>query len=352
MKISFAHCDNYYYPIYYLLNNTLNCEIVIPPTPTKKTIELGNKYSPESICLPFKYNLGNFIEALDNGADVIIHAGGGCKYGYYPEVQESILRDLGYNFRFYNLISRKVFSFKRVYKIFKELNPKLNKFYFIKNFIFISIMTYFIDKIENYIRINAVFIKDKIVFDKTKSSMLDVFMNTKSIFKLIFYYFVYKKIFYNIPKNKKNKHLKIGIIGELYTNMNSIANNNLENKLLDMNVSVKRFTNASYLLFFKKLFEPIILFKTRKFAKYNMGADAHDNVYRMFWLKKHKFDGVIHIKPSFCTPEIGVMSILEKVSNKIDLPIIFLTQDVHTTDEGFNTRIEAFIDMLYMRKDK
>ncbi len=352
LKISFAHCDNYYYPIYYLFKNITNKDIIIPPTPTKKTIELGNKYSPECICLPFKYNLGNFIESLEKGANTIIHAGGGCKYGYYPEVQQSILKELGYDFKFYNLVDRRVFSFKHIYKIFKEINPNLIFINFVKTFIYSLLITYFIDKIENYIRLNATLIKNKDIIAKTKELMINSFINHKSIIKLIIIYIIYRIKFKLLKKDKYKKTLKIGIIGELYTNMNSCANNNIEEKLINMNVKIKRFTNASYLLVFKKIFEPLLLFKIRKYAKYNMGADAHDNIYRMLYLKKKKYDGVIHIKPSFCTPEIGVIPTLEKVSSEINLPIIFLTQDVQSSDEGVNTRLEAFCDMLWMRKDK
>ena len=60
------------------------------------------------VCVPFKYNLGNYIEALESGANVLIQAGGGCRYGYYAEVQEQILRDLGYKFEFVKLMSGKV----------------------------------------------------------------------------------------------------------------------------------------------------------------------------------------------------------------------------------------------------
>lgn len=33
-------------------------------------------YSPDFVCVPFKYNLGNFIETLDNGANILVQAGG------------------------------------------------------------------------------------------------------------------------------------------------------------------------------------------------------------------------------------------------------------------------------------
>jgi len=57
-------------------------------------------HSPEFACLPLKINIGNFIEALEKGADTIVMAGGvgPCRFGYYGQVQKEILKDLGYDF--------------------------------------------------------------------------------------------------------------------------------------------------------------------------------------------------------------------------------------------------------------
>ena len=46
-KITFPHMGFYYIPINYLLENITKKEIIIPPKITKKTIELGSKYSPQ-----------------------------------------------------------------------------------------------------------------------------------------------------------------------------------------------------------------------------------------------------------------------------------------------------------------
>ena len=62
-KISFPHLGNYYIPVKYVIKNITNCEILIPPKNTKNTIKIGSKYSPDDICMPFKYNLGNYIDA-------------------------------------------------------------------------------------------------------------------------------------------------------------------------------------------------------------------------------------------------------------------------------------------------
>ena len=71
--ISFPHMGDYWVPLKTLIE-ILDCEIVLPPSMTKKTLELGVKHSPEFVCIPFKYNLGNYIEALEKGANFLIQA--------------------------------------------------------------------------------------------------------------------------------------------------------------------------------------------------------------------------------------------------------------------------------------
>lgn len=87
-----------------LLSN-LGHEVILPPPNTKRTLDLGVRYSPEYCCLPLKIVLGNFIEALEKGADTIIMAGGcgPCRFGYYSEIQRMILKSLGYKFEMISL---------------------------------------------------------------------------------------------------------------------------------------------------------------------------------------------------------------------------------------------------------
>ena len=71
--ISFPHLGDYHIPIHFLLTKLTKYKVIT---------------APPIVCVPFKYNLGNFIESLENGANVLIQAGGGCRYGYYGELQE------------------------------------------------------------------------------------------------------------------------------------------------------------------------------------------------------------------------------------------------------------------------
>ena len=75
-------------------------ECIVPPPCSKRTLSLGVKHSPEWVCLPFKLNLGNFIEAMEQGADTLVYVAGPglCRLGYYSKLAEQILRDAGYEF--------------------------------------------------------------------------------------------------------------------------------------------------------------------------------------------------------------------------------------------------------------
>ena len=126
--ISFPHLGDYHIPISYIIEKITNCKVLIPPKNNKQTIEIGSKYSPDDICMPFKYNLGNYINALNSEANILIQAGGGCRYGYYAELQEQILKDLGYEFQFINLIVDNHVSIIKLYKESKKINSKLNIF--------------------------------------------------------------------------------------------------------------------------------------------------------------------------------------------------------------------------------
>ena len=349
--ISFPHLGDYSLPITFLLEKITPYPVVPSPPITKKTIELGNKYSPDFVCVPFKYNLGNFIETLNNGATMLFQAGGGCRYGYYPEVQEKILKDLGYEFELLTIKEEDKITVKSIYKVCKHIGSKksiITIFYYI----FLTLlMIRFMDQIDDYIRLNIGFETEKNSFINLKKEMLESFKNTKGYLSLIYKYKKYKRQFKKLKINKPKNCLKVGIIGELYTSMEPFSSYFIEMELAKMNIEVKRFTNVSYLLYGKKLHKKHMFKYVKKYCTYDLGADGLDNVYRALFLSNKNYDGLIHIKPFGCTPEIGAMPILRKVCEERNMPIIYFSFDVETSEVGIKTRLEAFYDMLKIKKE-
>ena len=348
-KISYPIIGDYNIPAEYLLKHLFKNQVIIPPPITNKTIELGVQNSPDFVCTPFKYTLGTMLEAISKGADTLIQLGGGCRYGYYAELQEKILKDLGYKVKVINLITKGKPEIKRIINLFKEIDPKFKiRKLFYYGFITMKMLKY-MDKVDDYLRCNKAFEVEKGNLDSWRAEMLLKFKTTKGLTHL---YKTYKYYFNKIKKvriNKPDKVIKIGIIGELYTLMEPFANNYLEKDLIANKIEIKRFTTATYLLMKKnKIMKKA--FKQNKEIKYQLGADAADNVMHTKWLCQHNFDGIIHLKSAFCTPEIGVMPIISKIAEKEDVPVLFLTFDANTSEIGVKTRLEAFYDMLEMRK--
>ena len=50
-----------------------------------------------------------------------------------------------------------------------------------------------------------------------------------------------------ISKDERNKKIKIGIIGELFTSMEQFSSENIERKLNDLGAATKRYTTITYL---------------------------------------------------------------------------------------------------------
>ena len=93
----FRYC--YYDPAFkFFCEQVLDVDYLPLPEATRAASEVGVQNSSDYVCTPFKHILGDFAEALDLGADILIQFGGPCRLGYYGELQESILRDMGYEF--------------------------------------------------------------------------------------------------------------------------------------------------------------------------------------------------------------------------------------------------------------
>ena len=351
--ISFPHIDSYYIPIKYILSKITKCKIYIPKLNNQNTIYHGSKHSPQDVCMPFKYNLGNYLDALSNGANILIQAGGGCRYGYFAELQEAILESLGYNFTFINLIKDNHISLVKLYKFAKEVNPKLNIFTYIYYLVQGFLIIIFMDKLNNYQRLNEGNSLNPQLFETLKQKMYKSYQKEKlSITKIISKYYYYKKKYHEIPQNSKENSIKILLIGELYTLMDSEANNHLEKKLIKEGITIYRYTDLTYLLLKKKFSQPKILNESRKYLKYSLGADGTESVYHTLKHCKNGIDGIIHIKSYGCVPEINAIPIISKICSEYKVPIIYLSFDGENNVANIETKLEAFYEMIKIKKNK
>ncbi len=258
---------------------------------------------------------------------------------------------MGYKFDYITLSDANGVNIINIYKKVKKLNSKIKLGYFICRFLLTIKMINFLDEFETYIRENIIYEINKGEFKKLHVNFLNEMMIIKD--KNDFYKFKmkYLKRIKNIKLDKKQDYLKVGIIGELYSLMEPFASFFMEEELTKMGIKLKRYTTATYLLFEKGKNEKYVLNNAKKYIDYTLGADGAESISHAIELANEGYDGLIHLKPFGCTPEINAMPILQKISSDYDIPIMYLTFDSQTSREGVLTRLEAFCDMLKMKKE-
>ena len=95
-KVTFPHMGMVYVPMQVLFRQ-LGVDVIVPPPCSHRSLSWASKYSPDFVCIPYKLVLGNFLEGLERGANILILLGGpnNCRFGYYSILQRQALRELG-----------------------------------------------------------------------------------------------------------------------------------------------------------------------------------------------------------------------------------------------------------------
>lgn len=359
MKVTFPHMGNTYITAKAMLDD-LGVSYVIPPYNNKRTLEIGTKYAPELACLPLKINIGNYIEAYRQGADTIIITGGcgPCRFGYYCEMHREILKDIGYEMDIITLEwpDKGMPEFlKRIKKLAGSLNPyKLIKI--IKNTTQVAVEMDELEKLTFYLRPREITkgSTDKIyeAFHKKVLSAVGSAQIRELIRKT-------REKLLKIEIDKNYKPFKVGIVGEIYTTIDTHTNFSIEAKLGNMGVEVDRAVTVSGWILEHMLKKALKLPRNLKYAeeakpylKTMIGGHAQETIGNSVMYAKQGYDGIIQIYPLTCMPEIVAESILPAIEKDFDIPIITLIIDEMTGEAGYQTRIEAFVDLLNRRRER
>lgn len=348
-KISFPRYAEYNCAFQYIVEQALGCKYVMPPVLTRRTMELGTKYSPDFVCTPFKTLLGSMIESLEAGADTLLMTHGLCRLGYYGELLEQILRDLGYEFDFINLSDYDMSKKKEYIKLVRRINPKINPARFLTQFMEGVRMVEYLDEITAEYYQNCGFDATGGEYRRAYQDFLTAMYTARCRSDVEQGYRTAKRALQAVPLNKPKRPLRVGIVGEFYTVMDPFSNLELEQKLSGMRVELHRWMNVTH-QFLQYGGQKNMHVKIQDLCTYEMGPTATANIWYARECAERKFDGLIHVKSASCTPEIDVMPVLQTISADYKIPVLYLTYDAQTSDVGLQTRLEAFYDMIDMRK--
>ncbi len=357
MKVTFPHMGNVHIPIKALLRR-LKLEVVPPPPITRRTLELGIKHSPEFACLPLKINVGNFIEALERGADTVIMAGGWgpCRFGYYAQVERDILQDLGYSFQM-KILEAPDFKLSELFVQLKSLAENVSFWEAVQAARFAWFKLRAVDQLE-------ISLEQLLPRAIDKDQMIKLYeLGLKKIDAADTRHAVSSGLNEVTAKMKQlEQHgrpcLRIGLVGEIYTILEPSCNYDIARQLgwLDVEVSRSIYTSDwvnDHLLggLAKRSNHNKVLKDSRPYLNYWVGGHGRETVGSTVQFARKKYDGIIQIGPLTCMPEIVAQSVLGTVGEQEGIPVMSLYFDEHSGAAGVQTRLEAFVDMVKYKQE-
>ncbi len=348
MRLGLPHMGNIYVPVKAMADR-LGIDLVIPPPTSQRTLSLGVKYSPEMACLPFKLTLGNMIEALELGADTTMMPGGHgpCRFGYYHKVQEAILRKLGYDFY---MVTQDL----GIIHLIKYLTNGASLRKVIAAFRFGLAKLKALDELERMVHKIRAVARDKGEATRIYREGIKAIDNPGDYQALNQAKQEYLQKLINLPTVSSPDPLKIGVTGEFFVVLDPFANMDIEIELGKLGVEVRRsifvrewvrlnpFVHVFGLLEKNRSHKAAMPYLSR-----HVGGDGWQSVGEKV-LHAGDWDGLIHLEPFGCLPEITARNIMPSIKDR--LPVLNIIYDEYTGKAGMLNRLEAFVDMINRKK--
>jgi len=348
MRLGLTHMGNIDIAIKAMAEK-LEIDWVMTPATSQRTLSLGVKYSPETVCLPFKLQLGDMIEALELGADTLLMPGGNgpCRFGYYHKVHEPILRELGYKFQM-------VTQEQGILQLLKNVTNDASKGKVITAFLFGLTKLKTLEELQRMVNKIRAIERDKGEATRIyKESVLaiDDAGDYPSI-KRAKHEHLQKLA--SLPTVASPDTLIVGITGEFFVVVDPFANMDIEIELGKLGVEVRRSVFIGELVRLNPLVYTFGLLEKAKahraampYLSRHVGGDGWQSVGEKV-LHTGDWDGLVHLEPFGCVPEIMARNIMPSTNE--DLPVLNIIVDEHTAKTGVITRLEAFVDMLEQKK--
>ncbi len=336
-------------------------EFIFPPKTSSRTLLLGTKYSPESACLPFKFILGNFIEALEAGADTIamITDHGPCRVGMYDVVMQQILKDLGFQFNWIVMDDTLILG-DYLLRFNRERKRRGVSFWGSLQAIRFSWkkvrLCESIERMAHKIRPLEV---GRGETTRVQTDCLKLIDDAMTLKELDFAYQQCLKKFDGIEKDISKNPIKMLITGEGYMVINPHANQDIERRLGEMGVEVTRtmwfttqITHALHLDLFNPKSKRKAIKASKPYLRHNLGGECNASIGYPILYKKEGYEGVIQLHPFGCMLEAVAKNILVKVSREYDLPILTFSLSENLSETMIDTRLSAFVDLLQKRRER
>lgn len=354
MKIIYPHMGTLTMVVEQLIEE-MGQEPITPDRPTRQTLALGARYSPEFACIPFKLCLGTYLEGLARGADTLVSGGGygPCRAGFYGEIHRRILNDLGYDPKVIFLWPplRKPVDFIQKLSLLKGRCSWFELARIIRRAWAKLSALDDLEMLTQEIRPRELHKGDT---SRALSKSLSYLDSARSLPEIAEAREAALRELRKVELDREANPPKVGIIGEIYVQLEPFANLYVEETLGEMGVQVQRsiyltnYTKHDVLstkgdLRSKKLAQP--------YLPELIGGHGQNSVGDVIRYARTGYDGVVQLAPFTCIPEIVAKSLMPYLSREYDIPVLTLFIDEQTGRAGTETRLEAFVDLMLQRRE-
>ncbi|MFZ5597264.1 MAG: CoA protein activase [Bacillota bacterium] len=354
-KVTFPHMGESYRTFKMLMNDMGN-EVVLPPRPSKKTLDYGVRYSPEFACLPLKILTGTYFETCMAGAELIITSGGSgpCRAGLYGQLHKKILNSAGFPVDIIVFEAPKSHPIDFLKKI-RRLNPNRMSYRAIWDCIKRAWekLKYLDDceKLTHYIRPREL---KRGSTTKVYREVLEWLDGAHSMSEIKDSGEAALEAIRSVPHDSARDVIRIGMVGEIYVMLEPASNLEIEETLGNMGVEVHRsmfLTGWTRDNTAKTTRETLTVKEAaRPYIPLCIGGHGQESVGHTVLYAKEGYDGVIQLAPFTCIPEIVAKTILPRISRDHNIPVLTFFLDEQTGKAGMTTRLEAFVDLILRKK--
>ena len=349
MLLSFPHMGK----LHLALSQTcrlLDIPYLVPSPPGPHALKLGQELAPEGSCLPFCLVLGNMREALEAGADTIMMLGGcgPCRFGYFVYLAVRILNDAGY--RFQPLIIDRGYhwsNYGTIKRAGRVSMPSLVKAARLGWAMVVCEET--IARIE---REELPRVTEPHRWQKILNDCRDSLAETQSLEEVAR---IRERVLAGVSQMQflpPDEVLKVGLVGDIYTLLEPYANYRIEEYLKEKGVAVyKEMAVSSWIpntvLPWRRVrYYGGLLQEASPYLRFCAGGFSLETVANARKMKRRRVNGIIQLFPLGCMPEIVARSVLNRICHDDNIPVLSVTIDQHESMTGFETRLEAFLDMI------
>ena len=312
MKVGIPRALSYYayYPFFVTFFKKLGIEVVVSDETTKEIMDMGVEDAITDACVPIKLMHGHVRNLMDR-----------VDYVFVPRLV-STNREATYCPKFLGLPDMLVCCIPK-FKNMLEVRIDLKK-----------------SKLELF----KICMKLAMKFKKGFFRAYSAYLNAKFSLKNYTHQFLQGGIPPLDIVAQKKSNISLAVLGYPYILYDPYLSLDLIKKLINMGVYVVTPEMIP------KQEKQKQVGKLKKNLFWTFSNEVIRAAYSLF--ESHSVDGIIHVTAFGCGPDFIVDKMMEIDAKKYNMPFLTVTIDEHTGQEGLNTRLEAFVDMLKIKKAK